>query len=56
MYYFFLKFFEEEDSNLLMEVVLKEELQVVLHSFQRDENLGLDGWPIEFFIGLSELI
>jgi hypothetical protein len=35
---------------------MEEELKEVLHSFQKDKIPGPDGWTIEFFIGLYELI
>jgi hypothetical protein len=46
----------EEDNRSLMEEVSEEELKEVLHSFQKDKIQVLDGWTIEFFLGLYELI
>ena len=47
----FPRFVEEEDNLSLM-----EELKVTLHSFQKDKSPGLDGWTIEFFLGLYDLL
>ena len=47
----------EEDDNLsLMEEVTKGELKEVLHSFQKDKSPGPDGWTIEFFLELFEIM
>jgi hypothetical protein len=42
----------EEANQMLMEGVLKEGLKFVLASFKKDKSLGLDGWSIEFFVGV----
>ena len=47
---------EEEDNISLMKEVTEGELKEVLQSFQKDKILGLDGWTIEFFIDLFELL
>jgi hypothetical protein len=39
-----------------MKEVGKEELQQTLQSFQRDKSLGLDGLPMELFLGCYEFI
>jgi hypothetical protein len=52
----FPKFVEEEDNEMFMVEVTKGELTEVLHSFQRDKILGLDGWPIEFYLGFYKLV
>jgi hypothetical protein len=49
-------FVEEEDNRSLMEEVSKEELKEALHSFQKEKILGLDGWPIEFFLGIYDVL
>jgi len=41
---------------MLMEEVRKSELEEVLHSFQKDKSPGPDGWPVEFYLGLLELL
>jgi len=53
---FFPRFFGEEEKRSLIEEVLEEELKEVLHIFQKYKIIGPDGWTIEFFIGLYELI
>ena len=41
---------------MLMEEVNEDELLEVMRSFQKDKSPGPDGWAIEFFVGLYELI
>jgi hypothetical protein len=53
---FFPRFSNEEDNRDLMAKVTEEELKEVLHSFQKDDILGLHGWIIEFLLGFYELI
>jgi hypothetical protein len=53
---FFPRFVGEDENISLIEEVTEEELKEVLHSFQKDKSPGPDGWTIEFFIGLYELI
>jgi hypothetical protein len=53
---YFPRFFEEEENRALMEEISKEEMKEVLHSFQKDKISGLDGWTVELFIGIYELI
>jgi hypothetical protein len=36
--------------------VSEDELQVVMHIFQKDKSPGLDGWMIEFFLGFYDLL
>ena len=48
---FFPQFAEEEKNYDLMEEVTMEELKEILCSFQKDKSPGLDGWPIEFYVG-----
>ena len=47
---------EEEDNQILMDEVTEEELKVVLQSFQKDKSPSPDGWTIEFFLELYELL
>ena len=39
-----------------MEEVSEEELKCVLRSFQKDRSPGPDGWTIEFFLELYDLL
>jgi len=39
-----------------MEKVTLEELMIVMNSFQKDKIPRLDGWIIEFFLGLFDVI
>ena len=48
---FFPCFVEEEDNMMLMDVVIEDDIGAVLHSFQKDKSLGLDRWPVEFYLG-----
>jgi hypothetical protein len=52
----FPRFVEEEYNMTLMEEVSEEELKEVLHSFQKDKSPGPDGWTMDFFVGLYDLI
>ena len=52
----FPRFVEDEDNRTLMEEVTEEEVKEVLHSFQKDKIPGLDGWSMDFFVGLFDLI
>ena len=52
----FPRFVGEEENLSLMEEVTKEELKLALQSFQKDKSPGPDGWTIEFFIELYELL
>ena len=47
---------EEEENSALMEEVTEEELKLALHSFQKDKSPGPNGWTIEFFINLFDLM
>ena len=40
----------------LMAEVSKQELLVVMHSFQKGKSLGPDGWPIKFYLGFFDLL
>jgi hypothetical protein len=39
-----------------MEEVSKEELKLVLPSFNKDKSLGPDGWHVDFFLGFYDLM
>ena len=49
-------FVDDNDNRRLMEAVTNNELLKILHSFKKDKSPGLDGWPLEFFIGFFDLI
>jgi hypothetical protein len=53
---FFPSFVDEEANRSMFEEVSEEELKMVLHNFQKDKSLGPDGWTVEFFLGLYEVI
>jgi len=36
--------------------VIEAKLKEVLHSFQKDKSPGPDGWTIEFFMGLYDIL
>lgn len=52
----FPRFVEEEGNRALMREVSEEELKKVLSSFQKDKSPGPDGWSIEFFLDLFEVL
>jgi hypothetical protein len=52
----FPRFVEEEDNIALMEEISEEELKENLQSFQKDKSPSLDGWSIEFFLELYDLL
>ena len=54
--YMFPGFVGLDENHSLMEEVTKEELKCVLQIFQKDKSLGSDGWTIEFFLELLELL
>jgi hypothetical protein len=39
-----------------MEKITKEELETIIHSFQKDKSPGLDGFPIDFYQGCFDFI
>jgi hypothetical protein len=45
----FPQFTNEESNRVLMEEVTENEIQEVLHSFQKNKSLGPNGWTVEFF-------
>jgi hypothetical protein len=53
---FFPGFVNEYDNRRLMEEVIVDEVKEVLHGFQKDKSPGPNGWTIEFFLGLFDLI
>jgi hypothetical protein len=52
----FPRFVEEDEVGPLMAPVSEKELLEVLHSFQKGKIPGLDGWPIEFYLGCFNVI
>jgi hypothetical protein len=53
---YFPRMIEEEKNKSLFRVATKEELRRVLHTFQKDKSLGLDGWPAEFYLDFFEVL
>ena len=52
----FLLFVGPDENHSLMEEVSEEELKCVLQSFQKDKIPGPDGWLIEFFMELYDML
>lgn len=52
---FFPSFINGDKNEDLLAEISKNEMEV-LHSFQKDKIMGLDWWPIEFFMGFYDLI
>jgi hypothetical protein len=52
----FPNFVRDEDQRLLEQVVTKEEILGFIRGFSKDKSLGPDGWTIDFFLFLFELI
>ena len=52
----FPRFSDEEDNLALLEEVTDGELKAILQSFQKDKSSGPDGWTIEFFLELFEIL
>lgn len=44
------RFVEEEEEEALNKTVTLEEIEVALKWFKKDKILGLDGWPIKFYL------
>jgi len=53
---FYLHFVEEVDNKGLMAEVIEEELKEVFHCFQKDKSPDPDGWSMDFFMGLYDVI
>ena len=52
----FPRFVDEAGSRDLMKEVLEEELKKVMGSFQKDKIPGPDGWMIDFFLDLFDIL
>jgi len=52
----FHRYVNEEDQDSLLDEVSLDELKEVLSTFQKDKSLGLDGWVVEAFMALFEMI
>lgn len=50
------RFMEEDNYGDLMVPISEEELKSVIHKFQKDNSPGPDGWGVEFFKGLYEIL
>lgn len=53
---FFPIFVNEVDNEILLEDVSKEELQTILHTFQKDKSPRIDGWLLNFYMGFFDTI
>ena len=49
-------FVEEEGNRALMREVTEEELKKVMGNFQKDKSPGPDGWTIDFFLDLFDIL
>jgi hypothetical protein len=47
---------KEEDNRELMKEVQEEELKEIIFSFEKDKSSSPDGWYMDFFMGLYDLI
>ena len=52
----FPRFVDEKDNGELMKEVSEDELKEVLGSFQKDKSPGTDGWSIDFFLDLFDIL
>ena len=52
----FPRFVDEAGNRDLMKEVSKEELKKVMGSFQKDKSPGPDGWTIDFFLDLFDIL
>ena len=52
----FPRFVDEEENGVLVKELSEEELKEVMGSFQKDKSPGPDGWTIDFFLGLFDLL
>ena len=52
----FPRFVDEEGNEELLKAVTEEELKVVWGSFQKDKSPGPDGWTIDFFMALFDIL
>jgi hypothetical protein len=50
----FPSFVNEEENHMLLKEITKDELYLVIHSFQKDKIPGPNGWAIEFFLGFYD--
>lgn len=53
---YFPSFFFDDENASLMEVVSKEELQVVFHSFQNNKRLMKNAWLVHIFLIFYEIL
>jgi hypothetical protein len=51
----FPRFISPKDNLSLVAEVTKEELEKIIHSFQKDKSPGPDGFPIDFYKGCFEI-
>jgi hypothetical protein len=53
---FFPRFIDEEDNKYFFDEIIQDELKEVLHKFQKDKIMGLDGWIVQFYTSFFDLI
>ena len=49
-------FVDDAGNRDLMKEVSEEELKEVMGNFQKDKSPGLDGWTIDFFLDLFDIL
>ena len=49
-------FLSSEEANIFVSEVSLGEVEGALKSFKKDKIPGLDGWPMEFFLGFLYLL
>jgi hypothetical protein len=52
----FPRFVEEEENRILMDGSVRRRIKGGTSQFQKDKSPGLDGWTIEFFLDLFDLL
>lgn len=49
-------FLQQEEMVSFTSQITFEEVDWALKSFKKDKSLGLDGWPVEFFLAFFDLL
>lgn len=52
----FPRFVDEEGIENLKSLVTFGEIEAILKCFEKEKDLGLDGWPVEFYFSFFYLI
>ena len=47
---------DEDDNEALLAKIMENGLKGVLVYFQKDKSMGLDEWPIEFYLEFYDMI